>query len=217
MEAVSARKEPKQQLRGSNIEANDERRNDNNSAVKEAISSNALSATPLAVVRDNTFDYEIVEESPPVTSADQETRYSKYFEQPSRSSPRRVSTSPLYKHNLFDGDKSSDDAIDLTDNAQSPIKLSTEAQLLSQTSYANQTVNKRPFKSPYPTERTGIETNARKKPRQSSSGALLAGFATQKENTSGLSTRQRLAARNANSKKFKVKRTLSIQSYLSQK
>jgi exonuclease-1 len=192
-----------------------------------AVESSRLHSSPAQKENDNTFDYEIIVESPPVTSGGgSEPQYSKYFDQMSRTgSPRRVSTSPLYKPNAFNEGSSPDYAIDLSDEPESPnkkLKDPGKSLYSSQTSHLSKSsVNKRPFKSPYPSNQNATSDSvARKKPRQVSSGALLAGFAVQKRASSGiqLGTRQRLAARNANSKKPNAKsQTHSIQSYLKQK
>jgi len=178
----------------------------------ENIESSQIPTSPLY---DNTFDYEIIVESPPVESAiSEEVRFSKYFDT-RRESPRRVSTSPSYKPS-YQGN-SPDDAIDLSDEPESPTKeVSRRAPSCSRTSnLPKSSVNKRPFKSPYPINQHKSDTVARKRPRQVSAGALLAGFSIQRDSTTGkpLSARERLAARNRTGKT----KTLSIQDYLKRK
>lgn len=165
----------------------------------------------VADANDNNFDYDdqIIPESPPIET-------SKYFGRAlRRGSPRRISTSPdkFYPYNQG---SSPDNAINLTDDpnsdSESP-KKPIDTFFESQTSIrSNSSANKRPFKSPYP-NLTNPPT-ARKKPRPVSSGALLAGFAIQRERNPVSSlggTQQRMAARTANNR---LRGTVSIQNFL---
>lgn len=217
-EEPSARKDLKSPLKNDEIETDDvvevhREAGHNNGLVETSADSQVPSSPPVKPVNDeNAFDYEIIVESPPIKSMDRESRYSKYF----GGSPRRVSTSPSFKPNALDEGSSPDYAIDLSDDPESPKKPLEEALSWSQTSnLSKSSVNKRPFKSPYPSNHQSSQAVARKKPRQASSGALLAGFGIQRDPTTGapLSARQRLAARNAGNKKLKAKK-LTIQNYL---
>ena len=178
-----------------------------------------LSPSRKTAIDENTFDYEIIIESPPIEDAT-EIYHSKYFMQDTRrGSPRRVSTSPSCKEaTTADEGCCPDYAIDLSDEPESPQKPTTyDSSSWSQTSNLSKSSLKRPFKSPYPTNQHSGNAVTGKKPRYMSSGALLAGFAVQKQNVSGkLGTRQRLAARNANGKKSKGK-SISIQNFLTRK
>lgn len=234
-EEPSARKDVESKQHPSNIEAPPDQDGPESQTVEhtgfrlETLSnekttrhSEVPSSPPTNSADENAFEYEIIVESPPIKSAG-ETRYSKYFDQLSswRASPRRVSTSPSYKPNLSDEGCSIDHAIDLSDEPESPQKIHTDTwhtdtRSSSQTSnFSKSSVNKRPFKSSYPLNQNS-QTNTRKRPRQISSGALLAGFGIPRDPTTGapLSARQRLAARTANSKKSKAKANYSIQNFL---
>ena len=193
---------------------------DNISCSNEAIegSQELLSPTRKAVIDENTFDYEIIIESPPIEEAT-EAYYSKYFKQDTRrGSPRRVSTSPLCKDATAANEGCSPDyAIDLSDEPDSPLKPLHDSTSWNQTRNLPKPPLKRPFKSPYLTNQHDSNATAGKKTRYVSSGALLAGFAVQKQNVTGkLGTRQRLAARNANVNKSKGK-SISIRNFLTRK
>ncbi|KAL7522022.1 hypothetical protein ACHAWX_006717 [Stephanocyclus meneghinianus] len=165
-------------------------------------------------VNGGTFEYEIVMESPPIIPDQSilEAHYPKYFQE---GSPRRVSSSPLY------GGSSPDDAIDLSDEpeSESPEKSSSKILFDSKVATRLSSVNKRPFKSPYPNsgnkQQNKFETMGRKKPRLASSGALLAGFAIQRDrdskSTASKGTQQRMVSR---IEKRKKPRSLSIKNYL---
>eukprot|EP00804_Cyclotella_cryptica_P024107 CCRYP_007327-RA/>CCRYP_007327-RA protein AED:0.03 eAED:0.03 QI:217/1/1/1/1/1/3/46/952 len=172
-------------------------------------------------LNDSTFEYEIIIESPPIIPDNSipESHHSKYFMQmPQNGSPRRVSTSPL------NVGSSPDDAIDLSDEpsweSESLTKSSAEISFTSKiATRSTSSVNKRPFKSPYPhTENLQhkCKTAGRKKTRPVSSGALLAGFAKQREGQSrtlvSSGAQQRMALRVAESKK--PKRSISIKNYM---
>ena len=222
METISARKDSTKQSKTHIFDAEPET-NDHSTAVDlmndaprvpsndENIESNQIPSSPL---NDNTFDYEIIVESPPVKSAANEAHFSKYFGI-RRESPRRVSTSPPFKPSAYKGN-SPDDAIDLSDEPDSPTKeVTRQTPSCSQTSNLSKpSVNKRPFKSPYPLNQQKSDA-VRKRPRQVSAGAMLAGFSIQRDSTTGkpLSARERLAARNRTVKS----KTFSIQNYLKRK
>ncbi|KAL7484846.1 hypothetical protein ACHAW6_010445, partial [Cyclotella cf. meneghiniana] len=164
-------------------------------------------------INGDTFEYEIVIESPPIIPDQSifEAHHPTYFQ---KGSPRRVSSSPHY------GGSSPDDAIDLSDEPKSESpESSSEIFFDSKVATRLSLVNKRPFKSPYPNPenkpQNKFKTMGRKKARLASSGALLAGFAIQRDrdskSTVSKGTQQRMVLRAEERKK---PRSLSIKNYL---
>jgi hypothetical protein len=138
------------------------------------------------VVEEDSFDYEIIPESPPIMPTTRDSAKSKFF-----SSPRRVSTSPPahFKDNRLNGGSSPDDAIEIDEGEEEMWGKKETSQTDSQTDKTS--VNKRPFKSPYPATTNRSTTTASKKPSRPRppASAILAGFARQKEICTGSSAK----------------------------